>query len=37
MFEETAFVLVDVNVVRLKEKLSFQLWDSDRTTVVRVH
>lgn len=34
VFEETAFVLVDVNVVRLREKLSFQLWDSDRMSVV---
>ena len=35
IFEETAVVLVDVNTVRLHEKLSLQLWDSDRMTVVR--
>ena len=28
-------MLVDVNTVRLREKLSFQLWDSDRMSVVR--
>ena len=33
IFEETATVLVDVNTVRLREKLSFQLWDSDRMSV----
>ncbi|PSR75771.1 hypothetical protein PHLCEN_2v8888 [Hermanssonia centrifuga] len=32
-FEETAIVLVDLNTIRLREKLSFQLWDSDRMTV----
>jgi len=30
VFEETAILKVDVNVVKLKEQLSFQLWDSDR-------
>ena len=35
VYEETAFLMVDVNTMRLKEKLSFQLWDSDRTSVVR--
>lgn len=35
VYEETAFVLVDVNIVKLREKLSFQLWDSDRISVVR--
>ena len=35
VYEETAVVLVDVNTVKLREKLSFQLWDSDRTSVVR--
>ena len=34
VYEETAFVLVDVNTVKLREKLSFQLWDSDRMSVV---
>lgn len=34
VFEETAVVLVDVNTIRLREKLSFQLWDSDRMSVV---
>ncbi|KAI0089465.1 hypothetical protein BDY19DRAFT_942448 [Irpex rosettiformis] len=33
VFEETAVVLVDVNTIRLREKLSFQLWDSDRLSV----
>ncbi|PCH37535.1 hypothetical protein WOLCODRAFT_128544, partial [Wolfiporia cocos MD-104 SS10] len=33
VFEETAIVLVDVNTVKLREKLSFQLWDSDRVSV----
>ena len=35
MYEETAFVLVDVNTVKLREKLSFQLWDIDRMSMVR--
>ena len=35
VYEETAVVLVDVNTVKLREKLSFQLWDSDRLSVVR--
>lgn len=26
--------MVDVNTVKLREKLSFQLWDSDRVSVV---
>lgn len=34
VFEETAVILVDVNAIRLHEKLSFQLWDSDRMSVV---
>ena len=34
MYEESAFVLVDVNAVKLREKLSLQLWDSDRMSVV---
>ena len=34
IFEETAVILVDVNTIRLHEKLSFHLWDSDRMTVV---
>ncbi|CAL1709607.1 unnamed protein product [Somion occarium] len=33
VFEETAFLMVDVNTIRLREKLSFQLWDSDRTSM----
>ncbi|KAJ3557617.1 hypothetical protein NM688_g1373 [Phlebia brevispora] len=36
VFEETAVVLVDVNIIRLHEKLSLRLWDSDRMTVVRI-
>ena len=36
VFEETAMILVDVNTLRLREKLSFQLWDSDRMSVVSV-
>ena len=34
VYEETAVLLVDVNTVKLREKLSFQLWDSDRMSVV---
>lgn len=34
VFEETAVLLIDVNTVKLREKLSFQLWDSDRMSVV---
>ena len=34
VFEETAVLLVDVNTVRLREKISIQLWDSDRLSVV---
>ncbi|KAH9941531.1 hypothetical protein B0H21DRAFT_752338 [Amylocystis lapponica] len=30
VFEETAVLMVDVNTLNLREKLSFQLWDSDR-------
>ncbi|KAI0267273.1 hypothetical protein BC834DRAFT_822647 [Gloeopeniophorella convolvens] len=30
VYEETAVVLVDVNVVKTQERLSIQLWDSDR-------
>ncbi|KAH9916920.1 uncharacterized protein B0H18DRAFT_1214852 [Fomitopsis serialis] len=33
VFEETAIILVDVNTVKLREKLSFQLWDSDRMSL----
>ncbi|EMD37079.1 hypothetical protein CERSUDRAFT_114979 [Gelatoporia subvermispora B] len=33
VFEETAVLLVDTNTVKLREKLSFQLWDSDRMSV----
>ncbi|KAI0643938.1 hypothetical protein C8Q79DRAFT_977606 [Trametes meyenii] len=33
VYEETAVLLVDVNTVKLHEKLSFQLWDSDRMSV----
>ncbi|KAI0357862.1 hypothetical protein OH77DRAFT_1308845 [Trametes cingulata] len=33
VYEETAVLLVDVNTVKLREKLSFQLWDSDRMSV----
>ncbi|KAM5531360.1 hypothetical protein V8D89_006496 [Ganoderma adspersum] len=33
VFEETAVLLVDVNTVRLREKISIQLWDSDRLSV----
>ncbi|RDX44545.1 hypothetical protein OH76DRAFT_1408962 [Lentinus brumalis] len=33
VFEETAVLLVDVNTVKLRERLSFQLWDSDRMSV----
>ncbi|KAI0922964.1 hypothetical protein AcV5_009819 [Taiwanofungus camphoratus] len=33
VFEETAVIMVDVNTVKLREKLSFQLWDSDRVSV----
>ncbi|KIP05468.1 hypothetical protein PHLGIDRAFT_30925 [Phlebiopsis gigantea 11061_1 CR5-6] len=33
IFEETAVALVDMNTIRLREKLSFQLWDSDRMSV----
>lgn len=35
MFEEVAILPVDLNVVRLKEELSVQLWDSDRASAVR--
>ncbi|KAI0329974.1 hypothetical protein GY45DRAFT_1278584, partial [Cubamyces sp. BRFM 1775] len=33
VFEETAVLVVDVNTVKLRERLSFQLWDSDRMSV----
>lgn len=33
-FEETAFVTVDANAIKVKEKLSLQLWDSDRGSAV---
>ncbi|KZT64142.1 hypothetical protein DAEQUDRAFT_718539 [Daedalea quercina L-15889] len=33
VYEETAFVIMDVNTVKLREKLSFQLWDSDRMSM----
>ncbi|EED79792.1 predicted protein [Postia placenta Mad-698-R] len=33
VFEETAVVMIDVSTVKLRERLSFQLWDSDRVTV----
>ncbi|KAI0753253.1 hypothetical protein C8Q80DRAFT_1229046 [Daedaleopsis nitida] len=33
VFEETAVLLVDVNTVKLRERISFQLWDSDRMSV----
>ncbi|CCM05424.1 uncharacterized protein FIBRA_07641 [Fibroporia radiculosa] len=33
VFEETAVVLVDTNTVKLREKLSLQLWDSDRVSM----
>ena len=33
VYEETAVLLVDVNTVKLRERLSFQLWDSDRMSV----
>ncbi|KAH9937796.1 uncharacterized protein BXZ73DRAFT_89230 [Epithele typhae] len=33
VFEETAVLIVDLNTVKLREKLSFQLWDSDRMSV----
>ena len=33
VFEETTALAVDINTVKLKEKLSFQLWDSDRMSV----
>lgn len=36
VFEETAVLIVDVNTVKLREKVSFQLWDSDRLSVVSV-
>ena len=36
VFEETAVLVVDVNTVKLRERLSFQLWDSDRMSVVRL-
>lgn len=35
VFEEVAILPVDLNVVRLKEELSVQLWDSDRASAVR--
>ncbi|RPD52908.1 hypothetical protein L226DRAFT_617720 [Lentinus tigrinus ALCF2SS1-7] len=33
VFEETAVLLVDVDMAKLRERLSFQLWDSDRMSV----
>ncbi|CDO71515.1 hypothetical protein BN946_scf184910.g14 [Trametes cinnabarina] len=33
VFEETAVLIVDINTVKLREKLSFQLWDSDRMSI----
>jgi Ca2+-dependent lipid-binding protein len=35
VFEETAAFPIDVNVLKLGEKLSIQLWDSDRSSAVR--
>ncbi|KAI0050335.1 hypothetical protein FA95DRAFT_1555850 [Auriscalpium vulgare] len=32
VFEETAVLLLDINIVKLQEKLSIQLWDSDRSS-----
>ena len=34
VFEETAALLVDLSVLKLGEKLSIQLWDSDRSSAV---
>lgn len=34
VFEETAILKVDVDIVKLKEQLSLQLWDSDRVSAV---
>ncbi|OSD00665.1 hypothetical protein PYCCODRAFT_1479096 [Trametes coccinea BRFM310] len=33
VFEETAVLIVDINTIKLRERLSFQLWDSDRMSV----
>lgn len=33
-FEETTAILLDVNAVKIKEKLSLQIWDSDRASAV---
>ncbi|KAL4247548.1 hypothetical protein ABKN59_007359 [Abortiporus biennis] len=33
VFEETAILLIDINTIRLRELLTFQLWDSDRLSV----
>jgi len=35
VFEETALLVVHLDNVKLKEQLSIQLWDSDRTSAVR--
>jgi Ca2+-dependent lipid-binding protein len=32
VFEETTVLLVDANAAKIGEKVSFQLWDSDRFT-----
>lgn len=32
IFEETAVILLDTNTLRTREKLSLQLWDSDRAS-----
>ncbi|EIN08704.1 hypothetical protein PUNSTDRAFT_133889 [Punctularia strigosozonata HHB-11173 SS5] len=33
VYEETAVLLVDANMIKLREQLSIQLWDSDRMSV----
>lgn len=34
VFEETAALPIDLNVLKLDERLSVQLWDSDRSSAV---
>ena len=35
VFEEMAVVTLDANAIKVREKLSLQLWDSDRSSAVR--
>lgn len=34
VFEETAVITIEANAIRIGEKISLQLWDSDRSSAV---